>query len=87
MGANEKRDATYHGGEYTPSTENVRSGYIEGMEGFAGVTQFEYRSEFDRWLEAVRTQSKAEAWEECARSIVYEDGTPVEIASITNPYK
>lgn len=38
-------------------------------------------------LRAEVKKAKAQAWDECARSIVYEDGTPVEIASITNPYK
>ena len=38
-------------------------------------------------LRAEVKKAKAMAWDECARSIVYEGGTPVEIASITNPYK
>ena len=38
-------------------------------------------------LRAEVKKAKAQAWDECARSIVYEDGTPAEIASITNPYK
>ena len=59
MGADEKNAATYHGGEYTPSTEEVRK-HWENV-GFAGTG-----TEFDRWLEQVRAEAKAEALNEAA---------------------
>ena len=66
MGANEKHDATYHGGEYTPSTEEVRK-HWENV-GFAGTG-----TEFDRWLETVRAEAKAEALIEYADAIQHVD--------------
>jgi len=84
MGADEKHDATYHGVSHNPDTYLVRTVYA----GASPVPSYEDReTAFNCWLETVRAEAKAEAWGECARSIVYEDGTPVEIASITNPYK
>lgn len=88
MGANEKHDATYHG--HTPTIEDVRERYIQPQsqgEALDPDAHYIVGEEFDRAIAKVRAEAKAEAWEECARSIVYEDGTPVEIASITNPYK
>ncbi|MFC9934599.1 hypothetical protein [Glutamicibacter sp. NPDC127525] len=66
MGANEKHAATYHGGEYTPSTKAVRASFSHhrdaGMETYnAGI--------FDRWLETVRAEAKAEALREAADEI------------------
>ena len=56
----------------------------------AGVLEKHMQERETKSMEAWQLEivtSRAEAWEECARSIVYEDGTPIEIASITNPYK
>lgn len=60
MGADEKHAATYHGREYTPTTEEVRK-HWENV-GFAGTG-----TEFDRWLETVRAEAKAEAWDEAVK--------------------
>lgn len=92
MGANEKHAATFYdpaSGEegYVPSVEFARGGYIYDRITLGVVDAEGAKSEFDRMIAKVRAEAKAEAWDECARSIVYEDGTPVEIASITNPYK
>lgn len=57
MGANEKHAATYHGGEYTPSTRAVR-------ETFAHTGQPEstayLRAAFERWLAKVRAEAQAQ---------------------------
>lgn len=97
MGANEKHAATYHGGEYLPTkymptTDDVRDVWVDRkLYHLPKSTRIALvptvQAEFDRWVETVRAEAKAEAWDECARSIVYEDGTPAEITSITNPYK
>lgn len=86
MGANDKVAATYHGGKYTPNTWQVRNAYGAHLADCRPVST-DALNEFDRWLETVRAEAKAEALDECARSIVYEDGTPAEIATNTNPYK
>ena len=68
MGANEKYDDTYHGGEYTPSTDSARRAYVFHTAGLKLPPQerAERREhEFDRWLETVRAEAKAEAWDEC----------------------
>ena len=88
MGANEKHAATYHGGEYTPDTKEVEDSYtMDQVQISLRKSTVVAREEFRRWLETVRAEAKAEAWEECVRSLVYEDGTPVEIKSNTDPYK
>lgn len=66
MGANEKHAATYHGAEYTPSTKVVRAIFSHhrdaGMEAYnVGI--------FDRWLETVRAEAKAEALEAAANEV------------------
>jgi hypothetical protein len=38
-------------------------------------------------LEAAAPHLMAAAWDECASSLVYEDGSKVEIATNTNPYR
>ena len=57
MGANEKVDATTHG-EYTPTTEDVRNGYVHDSEaeyydpeGYPSSVA-EAKRAFDRWLAA-----------------------------------
>ena len=78
MGANEKHAATYHGGEYTPNVNDLAGKCINDDDSIQITPEM-----FDRAIAKI----KAEAWDACARSIVYEDGTPVEIMSLTNPYK
>lgn len=65
MGANEKHDATYHGGEYTPDTEIMRFLFKIGrLTRNKNVGGEQMDDEFDRWLETVRAEAKAEAWAE-----------------------
>lgn len=69
MGADEKHAATYHGGEYTPDTTRVRHAYVDHLDFSAqtfGLTSDEkFASDsFTRWLETVRAEAKAEAWDE-----------------------
>lgn len=69
MGANEKHTATYHGGEYTPTTAIVHSIYMTAWNSTADPVdqqeiQDKARDEFTRWLEQVRAEAKAEAWAE-----------------------
>lgn len=80
MGANEKHEASYHCGEYVPDEKQLRNAYLNVFIGERNETS---NAEFNRAIAKI----KAEAWDACARSIVYEDGTPVEIMSLTNPYK
>lgn len=62
MGADEKHAATYHGTEYTPATENVEHSYVAYRS--SKVDLITGHHEFTRWLETVRAEAKAEAWEE-----------------------
>lgn len=66
MGANEKHDATYHGAEYTPSTEAVRSAFSHHRD--AGMEAYN-TGLFDRWLETVRAEAKAEAYKDAADAL------------------
>lgn len=65
MGANEKHDATYHGGEYTSTTEAIRDQFID-RRGEPGNESWNEGAalRFDRWLETVRAEAKAEALHE-----------------------
>lgn len=54
MGANEKREAT----GYTPDTDRVQAAAVDG----ALIT----KPEFNRWLETIRAEAKAEALAEVA---------------------
>lgn len=67
MGANEKHDATYHGGAYVPDTDVIREQYVAGamVTGFA-YSRTEARTEFDRWLAQIRTEAKAEVYDHLA---------------------
>lgn len=74
MGANEKHAATYHGGEYTPDTTRVRHAYVDHVDYSAQLhclsSDDKYAGEaFDRWLETVRAEAKAEALNEAADKI------------------
>lgn len=73
MGANEKHAATYHGTEYTPTTAVVHSIYMTAWNSTVDPVdqqevQDKARDEFTRWLETVRAEAKAEAWDEGAQS-------------------
>ncbi|MGO4298271.1 hypothetical protein, partial [Glutamicibacter sp. MCAF14] len=74
MGANEKHAATYHGGEYTPTTAIVHSIYMTAWNSTADPVdqqeiQDKARDEFTRWLETVRAEAKAEALREAADAL------------------
>ena len=77
MGANEKHAATYHGGEVTPRTDVVRYYYIDAssnVEKYTGTVSPEglrRSAEFDRWLETVRAEAKAEALNDVANAFQY----------------
>ena len=51
--------------EYTPTTEQVRHGYADGLAGTSRTRQ-ESCAEFDRWLDTTIRQAKAEALREAA---------------------
>lgn len=77
MGANEKHDATYHGGQYTPTANDIREvwggfseygGLVIRPSGTATFLDDRY-AEFDRWLETVRAEAKAEALNEAAHAL------------------
>ena len=71
MGASEKHDATYHGGEYTMELGRVRHAATEPYgERITGA-------EFDRWLEAVRAEAKAEALREVASDLENASVSPI----------
>lgn len=81
MGANEKHDATYHG--YTPDTEEVEDSYtMDQVQVSLRKSTVVAREEFRRWLETVRVEAKAEAWDECARE--FHEFDP---EANDNPYK
>ncbi|MGH3651573.1 hypothetical protein [Glutamicibacter sp.] len=78
MGADEKHAATYHGGEYTPDAEQVRASFANsGMHRERPVM----KAGFDRWLETVRAEAKAEALNEAAENIHEIDGREDAMAS------
>lgn len=71
MGANEKHAATYHGGEYTPTTDELRDIWVDynlnPLPRSQGISLIETaQADFTRWLESVRDEAKAEALREAA---------------------
>ena len=66
MGANEKHAATSHGREYTPDTTRVRHAYVDYSAQLQCLPSNDKVAgeAFDRWLETVRAEAKAEAWDE-----------------------
>lgn len=66
MGANEKLQAAMRG--FEPVTESVCERFMHDRYMTDGVNTDESRAEFDRWLEAVRADAKAEAAKEIAES-------------------
>ena len=69
MSANEKHDATYHGGEYTPSLEEIRRHW-----GLAVGThrRNERLAEFNRMIAKVRAEAKREALEEALEDAAFD---------------
>lgn len=65
MGANDKVAATFHGGEYTPRTDDVRALYVLATPPHR-VSIGDGKAEFNRWLAKVRAEAKAEALREAA---------------------
>ncbi|WP_146112894.1 hypothetical protein [Arthrobacter sp. MYb214] len=68
MGANEKHVATYHAGEYTPDTATIRTFYTSDTDGYPIPGR---AAQFNRWLETVRAEAKAEALNEVANAFQY----------------
>ncbi|MFJ2144386.1 hypothetical protein ACIOJF_03690 [Glutamicibacter sp. NPDC087831] len=68
MSANDKVAATTHGGEFTPDTATIRTFYTSDTDGYPIPGR---AAQFNRWLETVRAEAKAEALREAA------DQTPV----------
>ncbi|MBM7767342.1 hypothetical protein [Glutamicibacter nicotianae] len=75
MGANEKHAATYHGGEYTPDADGLRDLWVDSkldhLPRAAGIPLVPtVQAEFNRWLETVRSEAKAEALEEAINALM-----------------
>lgn len=71
MGADEKHAATYHGGEYTPDLDDLRDLWVDSkldhLPRAVGIPLVPtVQAEFNRWLETVRAEAKAEALLETA---------------------
>ncbi|MGP5689756.1 hypothetical protein [Glutamicibacter ardleyensis] len=66
MGANEKYEAAMHG--FIPATDEVRALYVAGTPAHRVSVHSGY-AEFDRWLETVRAEAKAEALTEMAKEL------------------
>ena len=75
---------------YTPTTKSVRDCYLYGQENADGTfikSQRGHEAEFDRWLEQHDREVAELAWDKAVESIQYEDGSPVEIVYVRNPYR
>lgn len=70
--------------DFTPTTEQVRQAYGVAHE-LTGASMDE--REFDRWLAQHDREVAAEAWDAAVKAMRYEDGTPVELVSVVNPYR
>ena len=68
MGANDKHEATYHAGEFTPDTATIRTFYTSDTDGNPILGR---AAQFNRWLETVRAEAKAEALNEVANAFQY----------------
>jgi len=73
MGANDKAEATYHGG-YTPDVEQLRDMWVDSkldhLPRNVGIPLVPtVQAEFNRWLETVRAEAKAEALNEYAETL------------------
>lgn len=69
--------------EYTPTTADIRADYYPN----AGGDRAEEHAEFDRWLARFERGVAEKAWDEAVASMMYSDGSPVEIVSNANPYR
>lgn len=69
MGANEKLQAAMRG--FEPVTESVCERFMHDRYMTDGVDTDQSRAEFDRWLEGVRAEAKAEAVAEVASAFQY----------------
>lgn len=78
MGANNKLQATYHGGDYTPSVNDLAGKCINDDTSIRFTPEM-----FDRAIARIRAEAKAEAWDEGAQAGYYNGyiGDPI------NPYK
>lgn len=79
--------------EFTPTTDQVRNEYTfdasaeyNGTDHAAACIESSER-EFDRWLAAHDAEIAARAWDEAIASLIYLDGTSVEIIANDNPYR
>lgn len=85
MGANEKHAATYHGGGYVPPVRALRTSYV-ALRDKETTSLEEAREEFQRGIDRIRAEAKAEAWDECMSS-AYIDGVNRRVVNVPNPYK
>lgn len=82
MGANGKHDATHHGGEYTPDYTYVKTIFAMNAKtpvsgGHPDILWEERNEQFDRWLESVRAEAKAEALREVASDLENASVSPI----------
>lgn len=49
--------------EYTPTTKEVRAFYVAGIPPHRASVSAG-NAEFDRWLQSVKSEAKAEGWDE-----------------------
>lgn len=78
--------------DYTPTPEQVRDNYVEGMCAFYGARgEEDYRSQFDRWLAEHDRATAERAWDELF--VTQFDGAPFEMSDTSgirdpnNPYR
>ena len=72
--------------KYTLTTELMREWHVRADHA-GNKSRAQYEAEFDRWLEAHDREVAERAWDKATGSIRYEDGSAVEIISVTNPYR
>lgn len=66
MGANEKYESAMHG--FIPATDEVRALYVAGTPAHRVSVHSGY-AEFDRWLDQIRAEAKAEALRDAADTL------------------
>lgn len=76
---------------YTPTTDEVRAAWAafsaNVLNDYSAAERRETEAEFNRWLTTHDAAVAAVAWDMAVASLVYEDGTPVEVLAVTNPYR
>lgn len=72
MGANEKYEAAMHGAKFTPDADAVESAYVQHRS--HQVTLIEAHHEFNRAIEKIKAEAKAEALNEAADQVSNIDG-------------